>query len=81
MNEADLTRMENAVNNQHLNNRFAELSTPLLADACLRLRLPLRVAPSGIRPLRAESHVAGQVLPVAYVQRVPSELARAIRKQ
>lgn len=66
MHETDLTGMENAVNNQHLNHRFAELSTPLLADACLRLSLPLRVAPSGIRPLRAESHIAGQVLPVRH---------------
>lgn len=54
------------MNNQHLNNRFAKLSTPLLADACLRLRLPLRVAPSGIRPLRAEIHIAGRVLPVRH---------------
>lgn len=51
---------------QHLNNRFAELSTSLIADACLRLRLPLRVAPSGIRPLRAESHIAGRALPVRH---------------
>jgi 4-hydroxy-4-methyl-2-oxoglutarate aldolase len=54
------------VTHQHLNNRFAELSTPLIADACLRLRLPLRVAPSGIRPLRAESHIAGRALPVRH---------------
>jgi 4-hydroxy-4-methyl-2-oxoglutarate aldolase len=54
------------VNNKHLNNRFAELSTPLLADACMRLRLPLRIAPSGIRPLRAESNIAGRVLPVRH---------------
>lgn len=58
--------MENVVNNQYLNNHFAELSTPLLADACLRLRLPLRVAPLGIRSLREESHIAGRVLPVRH---------------
>jgi len=54
------------VNNEHLSNRFSELSTPLIADACLRLELPLRVAPPGIRPLIAESHIAGRVLPVRH---------------
>ena len=30
---------------------FAELSTPLIADACLRLSLPPRLAPPGLRPV------------------------------
>jgi len=54
------------VNNQRLHNRFSELSTPLLADACLRLGLPLRIAPSGIHPLIAGSHIAGRVLPAKH---------------
>lgn len=58
--------METAVNNEHLSNRFSELSTPLIADACLRLELPLRIAPPGIRPLLVESHIAGRVLPVKH---------------
>ena len=33
------------MNNQHLNDRFFELSTPLIADACVRLGLPVRMAP------------------------------------
>ncbi|MEW6734310.1 MAG: RraA family protein [Acidobacteriota bacterium] len=49
-----------------MNNHFAELSTPLLADACVRLRLPIRAALPGIRPLIAESHIAGRVLPVRH---------------
>ena len=28
---------------------FAELSTPLIADAALRLKIPLRISPPGIR--------------------------------
>lgn len=52
MPEAALARMEQAVDNQLLNNRFADLSTPLLADAYLRLRLPLRVAPPGERLMK-----------------------------
>ncbi len=52
--------------NQQISETFAELSTPLIADACLRLRLPLQVAPFGIRPLSMESHMAGRVLPVRH---------------
>jgi 4-hydroxy-4-methyl-2-oxoglutarate aldolase len=54
------------MNNQHLNESFSELSTPLIADACLRLGIPLRVAPFGIRPLTLESHIAGRTLPVRH---------------
>src|SRR5687767_7488530 len=55
-----------AMNNQQLNERFSELSTPLIADACLRLKIPLRVAPAGIHSLRMESHIAGRALPVRH---------------
>ena len=54
------------MNNQGLNETFSELSTPLIADACLRLKIPLRLAPSGIHPLTIESHIAGRVLPVRH---------------
>jgi 4-hydroxy-4-methyl-2-oxoglutarate aldolase len=54
------------MNNQRLSEKFSELSTPLIADACLRLKIPLRLAPSGIRPLMIESHIAGKVLPVRH---------------
>ena len=37
------------MNNQQITERFSELSTPLIADACLRLEIPLRLAPPGIR--------------------------------
>ena len=46
------------MNHQDLSNRFSELSTPLIADACLRLGVLFRVAPSGIHPLMAVSHIA-----------------------
>jgi 4-hydroxy-4-methyl-2-oxoglutarate aldolase len=54
------------MNNQQLNETFSELSTPLLADACLRLGIPLRLAPAGIRPLRMETQIAGRALPVRH---------------
>lgn len=54
------------MNNQTLMERFADLSTPLVADACLRLNISLRFAPAGIHPLIAESHIAGRVLPAKH---------------
>jgi regulator of RNase E activity RraA len=54
------------MNNQQLYEKFSELSTPLIADACLRLKISLRLAPSGIHPLTIESHIAGKVLPVRH---------------
>ena len=54
------------MNNQQLSETFSDLSTPLIADACLSLEIPLRLAPSGIRPLLAHSHIAGRVLRVRH---------------
>ncbi|MFQ6003854.1 MAG: RraA family protein, partial [Candidatus Zixiibacteriota bacterium] len=54
------------MDNRNLNNFFVKLSTPLLADAGMRLGLPLRLAPSGIRSLTGDSHIAGRVLPVQH---------------
>src|SRR5690242_18827228 len=52
--------------NRKLRSAFAELSTPLLADACVRLKVPLRIAPPGVRPVKAKSRLAGRVLPVRH---------------
>jgi regulator of RNase E activity RraA len=54
------------MDNQTLNDRFSVLSTPLIADACLRLDVPLRIAPAGIRPLIEGSHIAGRVRPARH---------------
>jgi 4-hydroxy-4-methyl-2-oxoglutarate aldolase len=45
---------------------FADLTTPLIADACVRLHIPLRIAPSGIHPLVRGMRVAGRVLPTRH---------------
>lgn len=47
-------------------DRFATLTTPHLADACLRVGIPVRCAPSGLRPLEAGMRVAGPVLPAVH---------------
>ncbi|MFD7977358.1 RraA family protein [Streptomyces sp. NPDC059071] len=46
--------------------RFAELSTPLVADACVRLGVPLRVAPAGIVPVLPGRRLAGRALPARH---------------
>lgn len=55
------------MNNQVLNEAFRESSTPLVADACVRLGVALRIVPFGIRPLLSGSeHIAGHALPVRH---------------
>jgi 4-hydroxy-4-methyl-2-oxoglutarate aldolase len=45
---------------------FADLSTPLVADACLRCGVPLRAAPPGIRAVAPRQRVAGRALPARH---------------
>ena len=47
-------------------NVFSQLSTPLIADAGLRLNLPFRVAPAGIQPITLGQRLAGSALPVRH---------------
>jgi 4-hydroxy-4-methyl-2-oxoglutarate aldolase len=49
-----------------LSGAFAELSTPLIADAALRLKIPLRISPPGIRPVTPNQRLAGPALPVRH---------------
>lgn len=52
--------------NQLLADGFAELSTPLVADAALRLKVPLRLAPPGISPVISGGRLAGRALPARH---------------
>ncbi|MCT2591046.1 RraA family protein [Streptomyces sp. N2-109] len=45
---------------------FADLSTPLVADACVRHGLPLRVAPPGISAVVPGHRIAGRALPARH---------------
>lgn len=45
---------------------FAQLSTPLIADAAIRLKIPFRISPPGIRPIVPNQRVAGSVLPARH---------------
>lgn len=54
------------MNNGDINKAFQSLSTPLIADACLRLDVPLRLPPPGLHAIIPGSRVAGRVLPVKH---------------
>ncbi len=47
-------------------DRFPDLSTSLVATACQRFNIGLRVAPAGVRPLRANQRLIGRAIPVRY---------------
>lgn len=52
--------------NHDLSKQFAELSTPLIADACVRQHCAVRIASPGIRPLLPGTMLAGRVLPARH---------------
>ena len=54
------------MNNQQLPEALAALSTPLITDAALRLQVPVRIAPFGIKPVLPNVRVAGHVLPAKH---------------
>jgi regulator of RNase E activity RraA len=54
------------MDNNSLKKAFSELSTPLIADACMKLGVFMRVAPIGIKPLVPGWQIAGRVLPVRH---------------
>lgn len=45
---------------------FADLTTPHVADACLRAGVPVRCAPSGLRAVVPGMRLAGRVLPARH---------------
>jgi 4-hydroxy-4-methyl-2-oxoglutarate aldolase len=57
---------DRSVKAKSLSRAFAELSTPLIADAALRLKIPLRISPPGIRSMTPNQHLAGPALPVRH---------------
>jgi len=54
------------MDNAEIRSSFFSLSTPLIADACIRLSLPLRVTPPGIKPVTSGVRVAGRVFPAKH---------------
>ena len=52
--------------NETLAEKFTELSTPLVVDAALRLKIAFRLAPFGIAPVVPGTRAAGRVLPARH---------------
>jgi regulator of RNase E activity RraA len=52
--------------NDQITTAFANLSTPLISDAMIRLNLPQRLAPFGIQPLVSGSRISGRVVPARH---------------
>ncbi|MGY4155559.1 4-hydroxy-4-methyl-2-oxoglutarate aldolase [Bradyrhizobium sp. USDA 4461] len=50
-----------------LDAQLAELTTPHIADGCLRSGIPIRFAPAGVRPLAAGMECRGPARPVRHV--------------
>ena len=55
------------MDHQELRRRFATLTTPHLADACIRARIPVRCAPALLRAVVPGSRLAGRVSPARHV--------------
>jgi 4-hydroxy-4-methyl-2-oxoglutarate aldolase len=51
---------------ESLSRGFAQLSTPLIADGALRLKIPFRIAPPGIRSVIPNQRLSGPALPVRH---------------
>jgi len=52
--------------NSEIAERFSELSTPLAADACIRVGVSFSVAPFGIQSVLSDSRVGGRAFPVRH---------------
>jgi 4-hydroxy-4-methyl-2-oxoglutarate aldolase len=51
------------LNNDQIKHSFTSLSTPQIADACIRLAVPLRIGPPGIKLIDSRLRIAGRSLP------------------
>lgn len=49
-----------------LQRLYLDLTTPHVADAIMRLGIPVRQAPAGVVPLWEDTHVVGRVLPAQH---------------
>lgn len=50
-----------------LQRTYLDLTTPHVADACLRLGVPVRCAPTEMRPLWNGTHLVGRICPARHV--------------
>ncbi|MEU7135052.1 RraA family protein [Streptomyces sp. NPDC046261] len=55
------------MDHHELRRRFAALTTPHVADACIRAHVPVRCAPAPMRAVTPGSRLAGRVAPARHV--------------
>jgi len=54
------------MDNSEIARRFITLTTPHLADACIRADVPVRCAPAPLQSVLAHGHLAGRVVPAQH---------------
>lgn len=62
------------MDNSEIDYRFVSLTTPVIADAVLRLGMTPRIAPSGIRGVSGVPRVSGRALPMRHAGSVDAFL-------
>jgi 4-hydroxy-4-methyl-2-oxoglutarate aldolase len=65
--EASAETSAEPLSSEKIAEAFRDLSTPLVADACLRVGVPLRLAPAGLGSVVAGQRGAGRVAPARHV--------------
>jgi 4-hydroxy-4-methyl-2-oxoglutarate aldolase len=64
-----------SLGNAELHDRFSTLTTPLVADACVRVGCAIRCAPPEMLPLISGKPIAGRALPVRHLGSVDAFLS------
>lgn len=54
------------MDNTQISQAFVDLATPAIADACVRLNIPLRIAPFGIQSILPSMKLAGRAVPIQH---------------
>ncbi|MFJ2621214.1 RraA family protein [Glutamicibacter sp. NPDC087344] len=54
------------MDSHELQRLYLDLTTPHVADAVMRLGIPVRQAPAGLNALWSETHIVGRVLPAQH---------------
>ncbi|WP_308467799.1 RraA family protein [Rathayibacter soli] len=54
------------MNRPELQGSYLDLTTPHVADAIMRLGIPVRCAPANVRPVWSGSHIVGRVQPARH---------------
>lgn len=62
-----VTRRGDVAMSEELTDQLSTLTTPHVADGCLRTNVPVRCAPAGLRPLVESMRCAGRARPVRHV--------------